>query len=150
MPHESPQVLKQTLPNIIPDMQTSLDLFVKQPGKDFIRNRKLTFSGIINFFLSMGGNTVRKELLNFFDYSSDCISASAFSQQIAKILPEALVATALYLFDGILMYKASIFYPYISTGYVFRFKHLFYNCNIKGIRCAPGISDEIYGIRKSR
>lgn len=90
MTHESPQVLKQTLSNIISDMQTSLDLFVKQPGKDFIRNRKLTFSQTINFFLSMGGNTVRKELLNFFDYSSDCISASAFSQQRAKILPEAL------------------------------------------------------------
>jgi hypothetical protein len=90
MKHESPQVLKQTLSSIISEMQTSLDLFVKQPGKDFARNRRLTFSQTVNFFLSMGGNTVRKELLEFFDYSSDCVSASAFSQQRAKILPEAM------------------------------------------------------------
>ncbi len=90
MKHESPQVLKQSLSNIISEMQASLDLFVKQPRKDFVRNRKLTFRQTINFFLSMGGNTVRKELLDFFNYSSDCVSASAFSQQRAKILPEAL------------------------------------------------------------
>ncbi len=90
MKHESPQVLKQTLSNIISEMQTSLDLFVMQPGKDFVRNRKLTFSQTVKFFLSMGGNTVRKELLDFFDYSSYCVSASAFSQQRAKILPEAM------------------------------------------------------------
>lgn len=90
MKHESPQVLKQTLSNIISEMQTSLDLFVMQPGKDFVRNRKLTFSQTVKFFLSMGGNTVRKELLDFFDYSSDCVSASAFSQQRAKVLPEAM------------------------------------------------------------
>lgn len=90
MTHESPQVLKQNLSNIIEDMQMSLDSFVKQPGKDFVRNRKLSFPQTIDFLLSMGGNTVRKELLDFFDYSPDCVSASAFSQQRAKILPEAM------------------------------------------------------------
>ncbi|WP_246240360.1 transposase [Anaerocolumna sedimenticola] len=90
MQHESPHVLKKNLSNIISAMQASSDLFVKQPGKDFIRNRKLTFSQSINFFLCMGGNTIRKELLDFFNYDSDCVSSSAFSQQRAMILPEAI------------------------------------------------------------
>ena len=44
--------------HIISDMEASSELFVKQPGKDFIRTRNLTFSHTIKFLLSMGGNTV--------------------------------------------------------------------------------------------
>ena len=88
MKHESAKKVRKSLFRIISDMEASSDLFVKQPGKDFIRTRKLTFSHTIKFLLSMGGNTIRKELFDYFNYNLH--SASAFSQQRAKILPEAL------------------------------------------------------------
>lgn len=89
MRHTSPQRIKQTLLNIISDMQSHSELFVKKPGKDFVRKRKLSFSQTIQFILAANGNTVRKELLDFFHFSPDCISASGFSQQREKILPDA-------------------------------------------------------------
>ncbi len=90
MKNESPKKVRESLFRMISDMEESSDLFVKQPGKDFIRTRKLTFSHTIKFLLGMGGNTTRKELFDYFNYNLDSVSASAFSQQRAKLLPEAL------------------------------------------------------------
>lgn len=90
MKNESPKKVRKSLFRMISDMEASSDLFVKQPGKDFIRTRKLTFFHTIKFLLAMGGNTVRKELLDYFNYNPDSVSTSAFSQQRAKLLPEAL------------------------------------------------------------
>ena len=86
---DSSQKMKQTLFHLISDMEKHPDLFVHHPGIDFTRERKLSFSHTIRFLLSMAGNTVRKELLDYFDYHPDSVSASAFSQQRAKLLPEA-------------------------------------------------------------
>ena len=90
MTHESPVVLKENLLSIISEMQTNSSLFVKQPGKDFSRNRKLSFSDTIQFLLAMKGNTLRKEWMDFCDFSPDMASLPAFSQQRAKLLPEAM------------------------------------------------------------
>jgi hypothetical protein len=90
MIHESPQTLKEKLLLLISEMQQHSELFVKQPGKDFSRNRKLSFSQTMQFLLSMNGNTLHKEWLDFWNYPSDCISLSAFFQQRQKILPEAM------------------------------------------------------------
>ena len=71
-------------------MNESPEDFVKNPGKDFTRNRKLTFEYVINLLLSMGGNNLYKELFEYFKYDADTASSSAFVQQRAKILPSAL------------------------------------------------------------
>jgi hypothetical protein len=42
-------------------MSTSLEKFVGNPSKDFIRNRKLSFEDIINLLLSINGNSLSKE-----------------------------------------------------------------------------------------
>lgn len=89
MEHSSPQKIKDSLLSIITNMQSQSDLFVKRPGKDFTRERKLSFSRTIQVLLAANGNTVRKELLDFFDFTPSCISSSGFSQQRDKILPDA-------------------------------------------------------------
>ena len=90
MTYESPQVLKKKLNSIISEMQANSHLFVKQPGKDFSRNRKVSFSDTIQFLLSMNGNTVRKEWMTFWDFRPDMASVPAFSQQRQKLLPDSM------------------------------------------------------------
>lgn len=90
MTKETPETLKKNLWKIISDMQNQPALFVKRSEKDFSRKRKISFSKTINFLLSMNGNTVYKEWSDYWEYSSDIASVSAFSQQRQKIFPEAV------------------------------------------------------------
>jgi hypothetical protein len=84
------KIVKYKLISIIKEMGESPELFVKNPGKDFTRNRKLTFEYVINLLLSMGGNSIYKELLEYFKYDTKTATSSAFVQQRGKILPSAL------------------------------------------------------------
>lgn len=70
-------------------------MFSKQPEKDFIRKRKLSFSKLVSFLLAMEGGTLTTELLKHFGCSSDIASAPAFVQQRSKLAPETFPA----LFD---------------------------------------------------
>lgn len=87
--NDYPEVVKAKLTSIIREMDASSDLFVKRPGRDFTRNRKLTFETVIHLLLSMGGNSLYKEFLEYFEYATNTISSSAFVQQREKILPFA-------------------------------------------------------------
>ena len=73
--------VKYKLTSIIKEMGGSPETFVKNPGKDFTRNRKLTFEYVINLLLSMGGNNIYKELLEYFKYDIETATSSAFVQQ---------------------------------------------------------------------
>lgn len=84
-----PAYIKEKLNSIVKEMSISPDKFVKNPEKDFTRNRKLTFETVVNLLLSMGGNSIYKELLEYFKYDIDTVSSSAFVQQRSKILPSA-------------------------------------------------------------
>jgi hypothetical protein len=68
-------------------MSASPELFVKTPGKDFTRNRKLPFDTVVQLLISMGGNSVYKELLESQGYDVNTATTSAFIQQRDKILP---------------------------------------------------------------
>ena len=81
--------VKESLLEIINEMTQYQWLFVKQPEKDFTRNRKLTFEKMMTSFLMMEGGSLRKELLDLNQYKLDTPSVSAFNQQREKILPEA-------------------------------------------------------------
>lgn len=80
---------RETLFNIIRDLEKCKALFVLNPETDFTRNRKLDFNTFIRMTLSMAGNTLNKELLDYFDFSLDTPTVSAYNQQRAKVLPEA-------------------------------------------------------------
>ena len=81
--------IKEILLDIIKSMAKYPWLFVKNPKKDFTRKRKLDFETMILLLLSMDGNSIYKELLNYSEFSPDVATSSAFIQQRDKILPFA-------------------------------------------------------------
>jgi hypothetical protein len=70
-------------------MKSSPSDFFKNPEKDFTRDRKLPFKSMMQMIISMGGNSIYKELLETQGYSEDTAATSAFVQQRDKILPYA-------------------------------------------------------------
>jgi hypothetical protein len=87
--NEYPTALKEKLLSIIRGMASSSGDFVKNPEKDFTRKRKLPFEAVMQIIISMGGNSIYKELLEAQGYSVDTATTSAFVQQRDKILPYA-------------------------------------------------------------
>ena len=85
-----PQKAKSALRAIVDAMALNSAQFVKNPEKDFTRDRKLGFVQLLRFFLCMGCGCINHELLKYFYFlPEDVPSASAFIQQRAKLLPEA-------------------------------------------------------------
>lgn len=66
--------------------------YVKHPKIDFSRNRKLSMEQTMIEILSMGGESLPKEMLKFSDINNTELTASAFVQQRSKILPSAFKA----------------------------------------------------------
>jgi len=83
-------LVKETLLNCIAEMDSCRSLYSVNPKQDFTRKRKLSFQTLINFLLYMGGNSIRKELTEYFDFDTDTVTPSAFVQQREKLLPFAL------------------------------------------------------------
>ncbi len=84
-----PQKVKSTLWAIVDTMACNTAQFVKNPEKDFTRDRKLGFVQLIHFFLSMASGCISHELLKYFYFLHDEVpTASAFIQQRSKLLPE--------------------------------------------------------------
>lgn len=85
-----PQKVKSALWAIVDAMACNKTQFVRNPGKDFTRGRKLGFIQLIHFFLCMESGCISHELLKYFYFLPDEVpTASAFIQQRAKLLPEA-------------------------------------------------------------
>jgi len=82
-----PRFVKETLISMIREMATNPALYVKNPEKDFTRKRKLPFDEIMSLLISMGGNSLCKELLEATGYDLATATTSAFVQQRNKILP---------------------------------------------------------------
>lgn len=83
--------LKNKLISIIRELcenRELLDQFVKNPGKDFTRDRKLSLELMLRMIIGMKGGSIGRELFDY-DKAIDATS-SAFIQQRDKILPEML------------------------------------------------------------
>ncbi len=87
--NEYPNTVKEALTSLIKEMSTAPALFVKDPKRDFTRKRKLPFENVVQLLLSMGGNSIYKELLEAQGYDANTATAAAFVQQRDKILPFA-------------------------------------------------------------
>lgn len=84
------ETVKSTLHADINEMAGHISDFVLHPGKDFTRNRKLGFTRFMDFFISMGCDTIGHELTKYFDHDIDAIPCnSAFCQQQDKISEDA-------------------------------------------------------------
>jgi len=82
--------VKKVLLEKIQTMASCPEPFVRNPGSDFTRKRKLDFETTIRCLIAMESGSLKKELLELFHYNPDTATASAFNQQRKKILPEAL------------------------------------------------------------
>ncbi|GGD78787.1 hypothetical protein [Paenibacillus nasutitermitis] len=82
--------LKETLTSLIREMAAAPASFVKNPEKDFTRKKKLPFETVMQLLISMGGNSLYKELLESQGYDVNTATTSAFVQQRNKILPSAV------------------------------------------------------------
>jgi hypothetical protein len=82
--------IKEKLDTLLTEMHEYSWLFVNNPEKDFTRKRKLNFKDMLSILLSMGGNSLKLELMKYFSYDAETATSSAFVQQRDKILPNAL------------------------------------------------------------
>lgn len=82
-------LIKGNLDTLLSEMDTYSYLFCKNPEKDFTRKRKLGFKEMLRILLSMGGNSLKLELMEYFSYNVDTATSAAFVQQREKLLPEA-------------------------------------------------------------
>ena len=84
--NDFPNSVKETLLSLIRAIAESPDLYVKKPGKDFTRDRKLTFENVMLLIIHMGGNSIYNELLESQGLDANTATTSAFVQQRDKIL----------------------------------------------------------------
>lgn len=84
------KIIREQLMSIIRRMALNPEPFVKNPGKDFSRKRKLPFDKMLVLLLGMGGGSLQAELLRCEGYKADTATTSAFIQQRDKILIPAL------------------------------------------------------------
>lgn len=87
--NEFADLIKENLETILSEMDTCSYLFSKNPQSDFTRKRKLNFKEMIRVLLSMGGKSLKLELMEYFSYDLDTATSAAFVQQREKLLPEA-------------------------------------------------------------
>ena len=85
-----PTDIKQILEDILHEIILNPTSYVCDPQKNFSRTRKLPFYKVIKMLIGMGGNSLGKELLDWFGYSEETVSVSAFVQQRNKIKPDTL------------------------------------------------------------
>lgn len=100
---------KKRLKSIIKHMAKEREHFVKCMEKDFTRHRKLNFETVLSVLLTMNGGSTAAGLLEYFKFSPQLSSTSAFVQQRSKLKPEAMeylyhtytnTASALKTFNG--------------------------------------------------
>jgi len=84
-----PQELKSTLFELVQSLRDNPEEHIRNPDKDFIRNRKLPFEKVVFSLLGMEGNSLTNELLRQSGCSIDTVTSAAFVQQRAKLLPLA-------------------------------------------------------------
>ena len=81
--------IKSNLNKVINDLAEHPELFVKNPGVDFSRTRKIPVSDVLKFPILMERDSVDMELLKYFDYDPGSTpTQSAYIQQRSKLLPD--------------------------------------------------------------
>lgn len=81
----TPKKIRRTLKKLINELSMKPELYAKNAGKDFSRNRKLPFKKVVYTILSMAGKSLSNEIMEYFGLSSNMPTVSAFVQQRNKI-----------------------------------------------------------------
>lgn len=77
--------VKSKLLDIIENISSNSTDYVKDPTRNFVRNRKLNFNNTIKLILSLSNKSSQDEILDFFDHNEDSPSLSALIQQRDKL-----------------------------------------------------------------
>lgn len=85
-----PKQIRTILLNFIRKISEHPDTYIRCPGKDFTRKRKLPFEKMIGTLLCLKGVSLTCELLDAFGCSVNTATYSAFIQQRDKIRHEVL------------------------------------------------------------
>jgi len=89
------QKVKSALWAIVDTMALHSERFVKNPSKNFSRERKLGVAQIIRFFICMESGCIGHELLKYFFFNPDeTPTASAFVQQRVKTTPRSFLTSS--------------------------------------------------------
>lgn len=83
----NPRELKSKLLELVRELRDNPEEHIRNPDKDFIRNRKLPLEKVVFSLLGMEGNSLTNELLRQSGCSVDTVTSAAFVQQRAKLLP---------------------------------------------------------------
>ena len=83
--------IKSIYESAIAEVTNNISQYTVSPEKNLLRHRKFPANDLISFLISEGSSSTRVELLDFFNFGSQRITASAFNQQRAKLKPEALL-----------------------------------------------------------
>ena len=83
------RIVKEVLNTAIAKLCENAKMFVKNPKRDFTRDRKLPLREMISILLCMEGGSLTNELLRYFKCSKHTASSSAFIQQRQKIKESA-------------------------------------------------------------
>ena len=86
------QKLKQILNDSITAVASDISSYVRNPLKDFSRNKKISAEQMLSFLISQGASSTKCEWLDFFQLSPDTPSASAMNQRRSQLLPSAYEA----------------------------------------------------------
>lgn len=81
--------LKKILYDTISEVDCEKSDYVLNPSTDFIRKRKIGFEDILKFIISIQNDSIKRELMNYYNFSLDMPTDAALNQQRAKILPKA-------------------------------------------------------------
>ena len=79
------QIVKEKLSQAITQLCETSWMFVKDPARDFTRERKLPLHEVVSILLCMEGGSLTGELLRYFGCNQYTASSSAFIQQRQKI-----------------------------------------------------------------
>lgn len=109
------QQVKELFDSTLTKLSDIRSQFVQNPKKDFTRNRKLPFQDVIKLLLSIGGQSLPKEMLDAYHFDVEAPSASAFIQQRKKIKAEAFLFFLRYFASQFLRTKQSSKYRYFAA-----------------------------------
>ena len=85
-----PVQLREKVNGLIGEMERYAYLFSKNGEIDFTRKRKIPFSKVIKSLVYMGGQSLNRELLDFWHLDQQTPTGSAFIQQRSKLSQDAL------------------------------------------------------------
>ena len=89
--------VKRSLLDQIENLAEHPELYCQNPGRDFTRKRKLSFSALVSFILNMHGGSMTHEIIDFFLEKGISVSTSAVVQMRDKLKAEVFRALLLGL-----------------------------------------------------